>query len=207
MPFAAQLEKKSAKARRRSKGAIPLLCCETIVAEESEECEASLQTGLEAKLSSKEHQLIGTWFFGPKTQQNSQILHPAERFSDVTGLCHRSVFGAKSAQNGQLREVCFFRVRRQVWCPSLLIRSFSAENRLQTLTLLWIPFSAWKSRQIPSRRACHRSSPLRHRSLLGPKSAQNRPSSRTSFFAGFSVARQPAENLARNAAACRGPGL
>ena len=34
--------------------------------------------------------------------QKSQIVHPAERFSDVTGLCHRSVFGAKSAQNGQL---------------------------------------------------------------------------------------------------------
>ena len=41
-----------------------------------------------------------------------------------------------------------------------------------------IPFSAWKSRQVPSRRACHRSSPLRHRSLLGRKSAQKRPSSR-----------------------------
>ena len=47
-------------------------------------------------------------YFGPQTLQNSQILHPAERFSDVTGLRHRSVFGAKSAQNGQLRKVCFF---------------------------------------------------------------------------------------------------
>ena len=40
--------------------------------------------------------------------QNSQILQPAERFSDVTGLCHHSVFGAKSAENGELRKVRFF---------------------------------------------------------------------------------------------------
>ena len=52
-----------------------------------------------------------------------------------------------------------FRVRRQVWCLSLQIRSFS-EIGLQTFAVLWIPFSARKSRQIPSRRACHRSSPL-----------------------------------------------
>ena len=45
--------------------------------------------------------------------QNSQILQPAERFSDVTGQCHHSVFGAKSAENGELRKVRFFRVLRQ----------------------------------------------------------------------------------------------
>ena len=51
--------------------------------------------------SSKEVRLIGTnyfSFFGHKTLQNSQILHPAERFSNVTGLCHRSVFNAKSPE-------------------------------------------------------------------------------------------------------------
>ena len=45
------------------------------------------------------------WF---QNLQNNQILQPAERFSDVTGLCHHSVFGAKSAKNGQLRKVRFF---------------------------------------------------------------------------------------------------
>ena len=56
-------------------------------------------------------------FWSP-TLQNSQILHPAERFSDVTGLRHRSVFGAKSAQNCQL-------------CHHLLFGCKSAQNRAQ----------------------------------------------------------------------------
>ena len=38
--------------------------------------------------------------FWSQNPENSQILQPAERFSDVTGLCHRSVFGVKSAENG-----------------------------------------------------------------------------------------------------------
>ena len=62
-------------------------------------------------LSSKEQRLIAPYSFsdfGKKTLQNSQILQPAERFSDVTGLCHHSVFGAKSAENGELRKVRFF---------------------------------------------------------------------------------------------------
>ena len=41
-------------------------------------------------------------------------------------------------------------------------------------------FSAFgpEKRRIPARRACHRLSPLRHRFVTGPKSAQKRPSSR-----------------------------
>ena len=58
--------------------------------------------------SSKERRLIPPYQFSdlvPKTLQNSQILQPAERFSDVTGLCHHSVFGAKSAFSCQTSKV------------------------------------------------------------------------------------------------------
>ena len=61
--------------------------------------------------------------------------------------------------------------------------------------MLRIPFSAPKSLRIPARRACHRLSPLCHRSLFGRKSAQKRPQFRNSFSAGFSAVRQPAEDL------------
>ena len=87
------------------------------------------------------------WIFGPKTLQNSQILKPAERFSDVTGLCHHSVFGAKSAENGELRKVRFL-------CPASKVqpgRSFSAENLLQVFTVLRNPFSTAKNLRIPAR--------------------------------------------------------
>ena len=129
-------------------------------------------------------------------------------FSDVTGFVTAPFFRAKSAQNGQLRKVCFF-VSDGKWgaSASRFARSVSVENKLQTLTLLSIPFSARKSRQIPSRRACHRLSPLRHRSLLGRKSAQKRPSSRAPedfvlcrVFRGTTACRGP-----RDATACRGP--
>ena len=73
--------------------------------------------------------------------------------------------------------------------------------------MLRIPFSAPKSLRIPARRACHRLSPLCHRSLFGRKSAQKRPQFRNSFSAGFSAARQPAEDLARSPTARRGFGL
>ena len=225
---------------------------------------------------------------GLQTLQNSQIFQP-ERFSDVTGLCHHSAFGAKSAENGQLRKVRFFmsdvesgaraskfarfppktgsrrlpcskfrflprkacefqpaelchrfvafwvqkaqsrapspqgfsrsdspprtrlnvrqpaevvrqpaelvtteesplhpapflvqkapngRVRRvlfcvglRVGCPSLQIRRFSVESGLQTTTAQFSAFGPEK-RRIPARRACHRLSPLRRRSLWGRK--------------------------------------
>ena len=48
------------------------------------------------------------WLFWPKNAPKQPNFQPAERFSDVTGLCHHSVFGAKSAENGELRKVCFF---------------------------------------------------------------------------------------------------
>ena len=39
-----------------------------------------------------------------KSRQNSQISHPAERFSDDTVQCHRYILDRKSAQNGKLPE-------------------------------------------------------------------------------------------------------
>ena len=42
---------------------------------------------------------------GRKTLQNSQILHPAERFSDVTGQCHRSVLGCARKQHRSAAEL------------------------------------------------------------------------------------------------------
>ena len=119
-------------------------------------------------------------------------------------------FWCKKCSKRPTPKSSFLRVRRQVGCLSLYIRSFSVKNRLQTLTVLLTSFPARKSRQIPSRRACHRLSPLRHRSPLFwaekvRKSGQVPEFQRTSFFAGFSVARQPAEDLARDATACRGP--
>ena len=60
---------------------------------------------------------------------------PAEIVTAFVTAPSGSVFGAKSAENGQLRKVRFS-VRRQVGCLSLKFRSFSVESRLQTLTLL-----------------------------------------------------------------------
>ena len=199
-----------------------------------------------------------------------QILQPAERFSDVTGLCHHSVFGAKSAENGQLRKVRFFvpdvesgaraskfarfppktgftrflprkacefqpaepvaachrfvttrflgaKVHKtrpssrapwlrflvqkalktveseesvfcvglQVGCPSLQIRRFSVESGLQTTTLLSFPLS--EKRRIPARRACHRLSPLRRRSLWGRKVRQKKKACETSSAASMGL--------------------
>ena len=73
---------------------------------------------------SSEYTLAGT------PRQSSQILQPAERFSDVTGQCHRSVFGAKSAENGELRKVRFFLcpVKSAAWASKFA--RFSAENLL-----------------------------------------------------------------------------
>ena len=46
--------------------------------------------------------------FGPKTAQNCIISNPLNLSPAMSPLRHRSVFGAKSAENGELRKVRFF---------------------------------------------------------------------------------------------------
>ena len=102
-------------------------------------------------MSSKERQQIGTNSFsdfGPKTLQNCIISNPLNLSPAKSPLRHRSVFGAKSAENS---EKCVFRVQRQMCCLGLQIRSFSAENRLQVFAVLRNPFSTPKSLRIPAR--------------------------------------------------------
>ena len=88
----------------------------------------------------------------------------------MSPLRHRSVFWCKKRSKRPTPKSSFFRVRRQLCCLSLQIRSFSVE-----IGLTHLPCSARKSRQIPSRRACHRSPPLCHRSLLGRKMRKSGP--------------------------------
>ena len=57
---------------------------------------------------------------------------------------NHSVFGAKSAENGELRKMRFL-VRRQKCSLGLQIRSFSAENLLQVFAVLRNPFSPRKT--------------------------------------------------------------
>ena len=45
--------------------------------------------------------------FGPKTAQNCIIFNPLNLSPVMSPLRHRSVFGAKSAENGELRKVRF----------------------------------------------------------------------------------------------------
>ena len=46
-------------------------------------------------------------FFGLKTRKNSQVFNPLNLSPVMSPLRHRSVFGAKSAENGELRKVRF----------------------------------------------------------------------------------------------------
>ena len=46
-------------------------------------------------------------FFGRKTLQNCIIFNPLNLSPVMSPLCHHSVFGAKSAENGELRKVRF----------------------------------------------------------------------------------------------------
>ena len=79
-----------------------------------------------------------------------------------------------------------FRVRRRKWCPSLQVRSFSAENRLQAFAVLRIPFSVPKSREFQPAElvaACHRFVTTR---FLGAKVRKTGPSSGAPSPQGFS---------------------
>ena len=96
------------------------------------------------------------------------------------------LFGAKGAQNGQLRKL------------GLQIRSFSVEIGLQTFAVLWIPFSAKACKFQPAElvtvclrfvTACFWVEKVR-------KSGPVPELRSTSFFAGFFAARQPAEEKA-----------
>ena len=107
-------------------------------------------------------------FFGQKTRQNCILFNQLNSSPAMSPLRHRSVFGAKSAPNGQLRKFVFS-------CQTLSVVPEPPDSLV--FGRKQAP-DACCALPIPSRRACHRSSPLRHRSLLGRKSAQKRPSSR-----------------------------
>ena len=127
------------------------------------------------------------WFFGPKNNAKLHNFQPAELVASpaMSPLRHRSVFGAKSAQNCQLRKVRFF-VSTSSVVPEPPNSLVFGRNRAP-------------ANSIPL--ACHRS-PRFVTARFGPKSAQ------AAQFASSGVAvfraRQPAENLARSAAARRG---
>ena len=81
---------------------------------------------------------------------------PAELVTAFVTAPSGSVFGAKSAQNGQLRKVCFS-CQTASGMPEPQV-SFSVESRLQTLTLR-IPLSARKTGEFHPAKlvtACHR---------------------------------------------------
>ena len=88
-------------------------------------------------------------------------------------LCHRSVFGAKSAQNGQLRKVRFF-VSDGKWdaCASSFARFRSKAGSRRSLCSGFRFQPGKQANSIPPSL-----SPLVKRAI-GPKSAQKRPSSR-----------------------------
>ena len=68
--------------------------------------------------------------------------------------CHRFVtapFLEQKSLKTENSEKCVFRVRRQMCCLGLQIRSFSAENRRQVFAVLRNPFSTPKSLRIPAR--------------------------------------------------------
>ena len=93
----------------------------------------------------------------------------------------------------------FFRVRRRKWCPSLQVRSFSAENRLQTSpNSVFCPEKPANSSPLNSSPLVTALSPL---AFWVQKCAKPFPSS---FFAGFFAVRQPAEDQARSPTARRG---
>ena len=75
-----------------------------------------------------------------------------------------------------------FRVGLQVGCPSLQSR-FSVESGLQTT-----------KRRIPARRACHRLSPLRHRSLWGRKVRKKKACETSSASMGLQILVDPASS-------------
>ena len=146
------------------------------------------------------------WFFGPQTLQNSQILQPAERFSNVTTLRHRSVFGAKSAQNGQLRKVRFFvsDVENAAWASKFArFPPKTGSRRSPCSEFVFCPEKPANSSPLnssPLVTACHRFVTAR---FLGAKVRKSGPSSGPRSPQGFPRpdspprtrlgARQPAE--------------
>ena len=169
----------------------------------------SVQTG-----SSKEQRLIVPYSFsdfGQKTLQNSQILQPAERFSDVTGLCHHSVFGAKSAENGELRKVRFFVscVKSSAWASKFARFPSKTGSRCSPCSEIRIlPRKTCEFQPAELVTACHRFVTAR---FLGATVRKIGPSSRAPSPQGFSrpdspprcsrVTRQPAEVFPRNESA------
>ena len=123
---------------------------------------------------------------GPQTLQNSQILQPAERFSDVTGLCHHSVFGAKSAENGQLRKVRFFVSDVESGARASKFARFlpkTGSARLPRSEFRFLPRKACEFQPAELVAACHRFVTAR---FLGAKVRKTRPSSRAPSPQGFS---------------------
>ena len=115
-------------------------------------------------------------FLVPKTLQNSQILQPAERFSDVTGLCHHSVFGAKSAENGELRKVRFFvpGVESGAWASKFArFPPKTGSRRSPCSEIRFLPRKACEFQPAELVAACHRFVTTR---FLGAKVRKTGPS-------------------------------
>ena len=97
----------------------------------------------------------------------------------------------------------FFRVRRQKWCLSLQVRSFSAENRLQTSCseFRFLPRKACEFQPAELVTACHRFVTAR---FLGAKVRKSGPSSGPRSPQGFPRSDSPPRTRPRSPTARRG---
>ena len=116
----------------------------------------------------------------PLSGRKSGEFQPAERVTACHRRCHRSL----TRQPAELVTTDAAPSGSVFWCKtvesgvglqvgSLQIRRFSMESGLQTTTLLSFPLSGRKSGEFQAAEhvtACHRLSPLRHRSLWGAAS-------------------------------------
>ena len=128
----------------------------------------------------------------------------------MSPLRHRSVFGAKSAENGELRKVRFFvsGVKCAAWASKFAC--FRSKSGSACSELRFLPRKACEFQPAELVTACFRFVTAR---FLGAKVRKTGPSSGTRSPQGFPRsdspartwlgARQPAEVLPRNTSACR----
>ena len=114
--------------------------------------------------------LLRRVFRGPTARRGPGLESDSPPRWSVSPRSIRLRFWCKKALKEVESEESVFRVGLQVGCPSLQIRTFGPEKR-----------------RTPARRACHRLSPLRHRSLWGRKVRKSAPvPERTRFLASLS---------------------
>ena len=120
--------------------------------------------------------------FGPKTLQNSKFFNQLNVFP-MSPVFVTTPFLVQKALKTANSEKFVFLCQTSKWCPSLQVRSFSAENRLHAFAVLRIPPKACEFQAAEPVAACHRFVTTR---FLGAKVHKTRPSSRAPSPQGFS---------------------